>query len=30
MAETQKVKADPKRPATGLLATIPFNFKADE
>ncbi len=30
MAQTQKVKADPKRPATGLLATIPFNFKADE
>jgi hypothetical protein len=30
MAMTQKVKADANRPATGLLATIPFNFKADE
>ena len=30
MAMTQKVKEDPKRPAAGLLATIPFNFKADE
>ena len=30
MAVTQKVKADPARPATGLLATIPFNFKAEE
>jgi protein TonB len=30
MAQTQKVKADPSRPADGLLATIPFNFKPDE
>ena len=30
MAMHQKVKPDSKRPATGLLATIPFNFKADE
>ena len=30
MALTQKVKADPSRPAEGLLATIPFNFKPDE
>jgi TonB family protein len=29
-AERQKVKADPNRPAGGLLATIPFNFKPDE
>jgi hypothetical protein len=30
MAEHQKVRPDDKRPATGLLATIPFNFKPDE
>jgi len=30
LASHQKVKPDPNRPATGLLATIPFNFKADE
>jgi hypothetical protein len=30
LAAHQKVKADPNRPATGLLATIPFNFKPDE
>ena len=29
-AEHQKVKPDPNRPAAGLLATIPFNFKPDE
>lgn len=29
-ALTQKVGPDPKRPATGLLATVPFNFKPDE
>jgi hypothetical protein len=29
-AMTQKVKADPNRPAAGLRATIPFNFKPDE
>ena len=30
MAMTQKVKADPNRPAAGIKATIPFNFKPDE
>ena len=30
MAEHQKVRADPNRPAAGIVATIPFNFKPDE
>jgi hypothetical protein len=30
VASHQKVKADSKRPETGVWATIPFNFKAEE
>jgi hypothetical protein len=30
LATHQKVKADANRPATGLKANIPFNFKPDE
>jgi len=30
LATHQKVKPDANRPAAGLLATIPFNFKPDE
>ena len=30
LASHQKVRADPNRPATGLLANIPFNFKPED
>jgi protein TonB len=29
-AARAKVKADPSRPAAGMVAKIPFNFKPDE